>query len=116
MFLVTARFSAHSRSIKLLSYDVLLQITQYLLSPKAGQAFGKWASDTLKTGGVIDKDTIIRTVGQLEGYAELKLHSPRTIPGSLITTTLGLPVESAEQTNYLIMLTHNNQGLEEVFF
>ena len=85
-------------SIKLLSYDVLRQITQYLLSPKAGQAFGKWASDTLKTGGIIDKEAIIRTVAQLESYAELKLHSPRTIPGSLITTTLGLPVESAEQT------------------
>ena len=85
-------------SIKLLSYDVLRQITQYLLSPKAGQAFGKWASDTLKNGGTIDKEAIIRTVAQLESYAELKLHSPRTIPGSLITTTLGLPIESSEQT------------------
>ena len=52
----------------------------------------------MKTGGIIDKEAIIRTVAQLESYAELKLHSPRTIPGSLITTTLGLPVESAEQT------------------
>ena len=85
-------------SIRLMSYEVLRQITQYLLSPKAGIAFGKWASDTMKLGGVIDKEVIIRTVTQLESYAELKLHSPRTLPGSLITTTLGLPVSSVEQT------------------
>ena len=84
-------------SIRLMSYEVLRQITQYLLSPKASQAFAKWSSDTMKLGGVIDKDIIIRTVSQLESYADLKLHSPRTLPGSLITTTLGLPVGSAEQ-------------------
>ncbi len=83
--------------IKLLSYQVLRQITQYLISPKAGVAFGKWASDTAKRGGKIDKETIIRTVTQLESYADLKLHSPRTLPGTLITTTLGLPTEPDEQ-------------------
>ena len=81
-----------------MSYEVLRQITQYLLSPKCATAFGKWTSDTIKLGGKIDKDIIIRTVSQLESYAELKLHSPRTLPGSLITTTLGLPVGTIEQT------------------
>ena len=84
-------------NIRLMSYEVLRQITQYLLSPKCAQAFGKWTSDTIKLGGPIDKDIIIRTVSQLESYAELKLHSPRTLPGSLITTTLGLPVGTIEQ-------------------
>ena len=91
-------------SIRLLSYQVLRQITQYLISPKAGVAFGKWASDTTKVGGIIDKETIIRTVTQLESYADLKLHSPRTLPGTLITTTLGLPAGPDEQTilaNYI---------------
>ena len=83
--------------IKLMSYEVLRQVTQYLLSPKCAQAFGRWTSDTMKLGGPIDKDIIIRTVSQLESYAELKLHSPRTLPGSLITTTLGLPVTAIEQ-------------------
>ena len=59
--------------------------------------FGKWTSDTIKLGGPIDKDIIIRTVSQLESYAELKLHSSTTLPGSLITTTFGLPVGSIEQ-------------------
>ena len=91
-------------SIRLLSYQVLRQITQYLISPKAGVAFGKWASDTAKIGGKIDKEIIIRTVTQLESYADLKLHSPRTLPGTLITTTLGLPAGPDEQTilaNYI---------------
>jgi hypothetical protein len=81
-----------------MSYEVLRQITQYLLSPKCATAFGKWTSDTIKLGGKIDKDIIIRTVSQLESYAELKLYSPRMLPGSLITTTLGLPVGTIEQT------------------
>ena len=85
-------------NIRLMWYQVLRQITQYLLSPKCAQAFGKWASDTMKIGGTIDKEIIIRTVSQLEAHAELKLHSPRTLPGSLITTTLGLPIGQSEQT------------------
>ena len=72
-----------------MSYEVVRQITQYLLSPKCAQQFSKWTSDTIKLGGPIDKEIIIRTVSQLESYAELKLHSPRTLPGSLITTTSG---------------------------
>ena len=84
-------------NIRLMSYEVLRQITQYLLSPRCAQAFGKWTQDTMKLGGPIDKDIIIRTVSQLESYAELKLHSPRTLPGTLITTTLGLPVGTIEQ-------------------
>ena len=83
-------------NIKLMSYEVLRQITQYLLSPKCAQAFGKWSADTMKVGGAITKDIIIRIVSQLEAFPELKLHSPRSLPGTLITTTLGLPV-SAEQ-------------------
>ena len=46
---------------------------------------------------MIDKDLIIRTVSQLESYADIKPHSPRTLPGSLIMTTLNLPVGSMEQ-------------------
>ena len=84
-------------NIRLLSYEVVCQITQYLLSPRCAQQFSKWSSDTIKVGGQIDKDIIIKTVSQLESYADLKLHSPRTLPGSLITTTLGLPVSSTEQ-------------------
>ena len=83
-------------SINLMSYEVLRQITQYLLSPKCALAFGKWSADTMKMGGAINKDIIIRIVSQLEAFPELKLHSPRSLPGSLITTTLGLPV-TAEQ-------------------
>ena len=52
----------------------------------------------MKIGGTIDKEIIIRTVSQLEAHAELKLHSPRTLPGSLITTTLNLPIGQSEQT------------------
>ena len=52
----------------------------------------------MKLGGKIDKDVIIRTVAQLESYAELKLHSARSLPGMIITMTLGLPAEPAEQT------------------
>ena len=85
-------------TIRLLSYQVLRQIAQYLLSPKCAQAFGQWTSDTVKIGGTIDKETIIRTVSQLEGYPELRLYSPGTLPGSLITTTLNLPIGQGEQT------------------
>ena len=84
-------------NIRLMSYEVLRQITQYLLSPKCALAFGKWSADTTKMGGPITKDIIIRIVSQLEAFAELKLHSPRTLPGTLITTTLGLPVSAVEQ-------------------
>jgi hypothetical protein len=85
-------------SIRLMSYEVLRNITQYLLSPKCATAFGKWTQEQVKLGGKIDKDVIIRTVSQLESYAELKLHSARTLPGIIITTTLGLPAGPAEQT------------------
>ena len=74
-------------SIRLLSYEVVRQITQHLLSPRCAQQFSKWSSDTIKSGGKITKDVIIRTVAQLESFADLKLHSPRTLPGNVITTT-----------------------------
>ena len=83
-------------NIKTLSYEVLRQITQYLLSPKCATAFGKWSIDTTRQGIAIDKDTIIRTVSQLEAYADLKLQTVRTLPGTLITTTLGLPIQPME--------------------
>ena len=83
-------------SISLLSYEVVRQITQHLLSPRCAQQFSRWSSDTIKSGGKITKDIIISTVARLESYADLKLHSPRSLPGAVITTTLGLPIGSAE--------------------
>ena len=90
-------YPATADNIRMLSYQVLRQIAQYLLSPKCSNAFGQWASDMAKSGGTVDKETIIRTITHLESYPELKLHTARSLPGSLITTTLNLPVGQAEQ-------------------
>ena len=82
--------------IRLMSYEVLRQITQYLVSAECAVQFGKWSSDTVKIGGPIDKEIILRTVARLESHSDLKLQTPKTLPGTLITTTLGLPVNSIE--------------------
>ena len=79
-------------NIRLMSYQVLKQISQYLLSPKCGQAFGHWVVEQQKMGGEISKESIIRVITQLEIHPDLRLHSARQLPGSLITTTLNLPL------------------------
>jgi hypothetical protein len=53
-------------------------------------------------------------VARLESYADLKLHSPRSLPGAVITTTLGLPIGSAEVDvlkNHLTMDTFMDKSI-----
>ena len=38
-------------NIRLLSYEVVRQITQHLLYPHCALQFSKWSSDTIKSGG-----------------------------------------------------------------
>ena len=83
-------------NIRLMSYQVLKQIAQYLLSPKCGQAFGHWAAEQSKMGGEVNKETIIRVITQLENHPELRLNNSRQLPGSLITTTLNLPLGESD--------------------
>jgi hypothetical protein len=83
-------------TIRLMSYQVLKQISQYLLSPKCGQAFGHWVTEQQKMGGEITKESIIRVITQLEIHPDLRLHSSRQLPGSLITTTLNLPLGESD--------------------
>ena len=79
-----------------MSYQVLKQIAQYLLSPKCGQAFGHWAAEQSKMGGEVNKETIIRVITTLENHPELRLTNSRQLPGSLITTTLNLPLGESD--------------------
>jgi hypothetical protein len=74
--------------IRLLSYQTIKQVTPYLISSKCGSAFGKWVTESLKLGGELSKESIIRTVTSLETHLDLKLTSSRQLPGFLITTTL----------------------------
>ena len=84
--------------IRLLSYQTIKQVTPYLISSKCGSAFGKWVTESLKLGGELSKESIIRTVTSLETHPDLKLTSPRQLPGFLITTTLNLPPGESEVT------------------
>lgn len=84
--------------IRLLSYQTIKQVTPYLISSKCGHAFGKWVTESLKLGGELSKESIIRTITNLETHPELKLTSPRHLPGFLITTTLNLPPGESEIT------------------
>ena len=74
-------------NICLLSYEVVRQISQYLLSPRCAQQFSRWASDTIKSGGKITKDEIISVVARLESYADLKLQ-PRDPSQELLSQQL----------------------------
>ena len=84
--------------IRLLSYQTIKQVTPYFISSKCGSAFGKWVTESLKLGGELSKESIIRTVTSLETHSDLKLTSPRQLPGFLITTTLNLPPGESEVT------------------
>ena len=84
--------------IRLLSYQTIKQVTPYLISPKCGSAFGKWATECVKLGGEITKETIIRTVTSLETHPDLRLTGSRQLPGFLITTTLNLPPGETDVT------------------
>ena len=86
-----------AENIRLMSYQVLKQIAQYLLSAKCGQAFGRWASQQVKNGAIVNKETIIRVITQVESHPELRLTNARHLPGSLITT-LNLPLGGPTQT------------------
>ena len=85
-----------AENIKLLSYQVLRQISQYLLSPKCSHQFGCWAAKQSNAGNDVTKESIIKIVTALENNPDLKLTSSRSLPGTLITTTLNLPVGQSE--------------------
>ena len=98
-----------TETIKLMSYQVLRQISQYLLSHKCSLAFGKWAAQQTNTGIEVTKESIIRVITQLENNPDLRLTHARNLPGSLITTTLNLPIGEPETET--IMANYMNPTL-----
>ena len=79
--------------VKMLSFKVLRTVTPYLISTKANQAFAVWLKETSLAGAEITKDAILRTIAHLETFDDLKVTSTRSLPGFLVTTSLGLPPE-----------------------
>ena len=77
----------------MLSFKVLRTVTPYLISTKANQAFAVWLKETSLAGAEITKDAILRTIAHLETFDDLKVTSTRSLPGFLVTTSLGLPPE-----------------------
>ena len=98
--------------IRLLSYQTIKQVTPYLISAKCGSAFGKWVTESLKLGGELSKESIIRTVTSLETHPDLKLTSSRQLPGFLITTTLNLPPGETEVTLQAHYVNPSSSGLQ----
>jgi hypothetical protein len=92
-------------------------VTPYLISSKCGSAFGKWVTESLKLGGELSKESIIRTVTSLEIHPDLKLTSSRQLPGFLITTTLNLPPSEKPlrpQTGEIIKVKEAEAPLQKV--
>ena len=58
---------------------------------KCAHAYGKHLNDQLKLGGEITKENMIKIISNLEQYSELRLTVSKTLPSSLIDTTLNLP-------------------------
>ena len=66
-------------------------VTPYLISNKCAIAWGKYVHDQVRLGETITKENIIKTISTLEQYADLRLTVTKTLPSSLIDTTLNLP-------------------------
>ena len=62
-----------------------------MISNKCAHAYGKHLNDQLKLGGEITKENMIKIISNLEQYPELRLTVSKTLPSSLIDTTLNLP-------------------------
>ena len=77
--------------MRLVSYNTIKQVTPYFISTHCGNAFGKYVVEQVKLDGEITKEIIIKTITSLEQYPDLKLTVTKTLPATLIDTTLNLP-------------------------
>ena len=82
--------------IRLVSYKTVSTVTPYFISNKCAQAYGKYVVEQVKMGEVITKENIIKTITTLEQYVDLRLTVTKTLPASLIDTTLNLPPGETE--------------------
>ena len=74
----------------------LRTVTPYFISNKCAQAYGKYVIEQDKIGEVITKENIIKTITTLEQYVDLRVTVTKTLPASLIDTTLNLPPGETE--------------------
>ena len=72
-------------------YDTLRAVPPYLISAKCASAWGRFVQDQVKLGEVITKENIIKTITRLEQFSELRIAVSKTLPSSVIDTTLNLP-------------------------
>ena len=96
MFFLQMDQPSEADHIRLVSYNTLRAVTPYFISTKCTQAYGKYILTQVKMGSNISKEDIIKTVTTLEQYVELRLDTAKSLPFSLIDTTLNLPPGSQE--------------------
>ena len=82
---------AEAENIRMVSYNTLRSVVPYLISPRCNQALSQWILDSQRLGGIINKESIIRTVTSLESFSDLQLTNSRHLPAHMVTTTLNLP-------------------------
>ena len=77
--------------IRLVSYNTLRTVTPYIISNKCAHAYGRHVNEQIKLGIDITKENIIKIITNLEQSVDLRLTITKTLPASLIDTTLNLP-------------------------